>query len=1297
MQENLGLREVERRIEEARRTQAESLDLTFLTLSKLPASLGDLPYLRELTFGAFGIDFPEFLDLSPLAKLQGLQSLDLTWAKVKDLRPLASLQGLQSLGLSFSTVSDLSPLTGLQGLQSLDLSFSTVSDLSPLTGLQGLQRLDLQKCTDVSDLSPLAGLQGLQHLDLKECTGVSDLSPLAGLQGLQHLDLKECTGVSDLSPLAGLQGLQYLDLKECTGVSDLSPLAGLQGLQHLDLRECTGVSDLSPLAVFLCHGLPSLDLSGCTGVTDLSPLADLQGLHSLALNRTGVSDLSPLADLRGLHSLYLWGTEVSDLSPLSGLQGLQLLELQHCIGVSDLSPLSGLKELQSLDLQGCTSLSDLSPLFGLKGLHSLCLWGMEVSDLSPLSGLQGLQSLNLHSCIGVSDLSPLSGLKGLQSLKLNSCIGVSDLSPLSGLQGLQSLNLRSCIGVSDLSPLSGLKGLQSLNLYECISVSDLSPLAGLEGLRNLDLHACTSVTALSPLAGLKGLYHLDIYGCGPAVPTVLLQAFAGFPNLTSLVVEKAVGVPREILSKDINDSCLDRLRPYVAEIALGAEAENEVKVILLGNGCVGKTQLCRRFRGQPFDKSVESTHGVQIWREELRIRAGGQEQVFQVNWWDFGGQDIYHGTHALFLRSRAVFLILWTPDLEKRTEYLENEIPLRNQPLAYWLDYVRTLAGEGSPVIVVQSQCDHFADRRPDPARPDGFGFFECCAYSAREDLGRETLEGRLRDAFRYLLERNGALEIGHGRAEVRRRLYGWRSENQKREPENRQHRTLTLEAFRALCNEVGGIVSWEHALAYFHYTGVVFYRPDLFSSGIVLDQDWALDAVYAVFHRGRTVPWLRDSGCFTSEDLAATVWQGHSVEEQRFFLGLMKSCGVCFACGKTSQGEVRYVAPDLLPGFEIIAGRLHAWKEEPGTPTLWLGYRFFHPAVIRSLMSEIGSKARDLAEYWKYGLWLKDGQRDAQLLVRFEDTSTDAAPGAGVLTLRAQGRDPLGLLREIRKALRQRRIGSEPKELLTLEGTTVAWSALETVIDGRVLDIHKKLVPAAAFAAFFEDREHHPGEAPVTGEASRIDINPRPLSASEKPREVFISYAWGDETPEGKIREQTVEALYTALAEDGFLPIRDRDQMRAGDRISAFMSRLTHADLVVAVISDKYLHSSYCMYEIYRLWQKCQGYAGDLGNILVPIVLPEVKVGDLVERVPYMKYWTGRANLLDALFRDPSINPGNESFKEVRLVREFAHHVDDILFFLQDVLMPRKLKVHLDDGFQAVRDALRRRMRVGE
>jgi internalin A len=293
-------------------------------------------------------------------------------------------------------------------------------------------------------------------------------------------------------------------------------------------------------------------------------------------------------------------------------------------------------------------------------------------------------------------------------------------------------------------------------------------------------------------------------------------------------------------------------------------------------------------------------------------------------------------------------------------------------------------------------------------------------------------------------------------------------------------------------------------------------------------------------------------------------------------------------------------------------------------------------------------------------------------------------------LELKAQGREPVGLLREIRKAIREQRIGEEPEERLTLDGITVARSTLSTVIEGRVPDIHGKPVPAASFVAFFEDREHDLRDDPSDGKLPGINIIPLSLTANEKPPEVFISYAWGDETPEGKIRAEVVDSLYSALKEGGFVPIRDRTHMRSGELISAFMRRLTRADLVVAVISDKYLRSPYCMYEIYKLWQKSQGDADLMAQCVKPIILPEVKIGDLAERAPYLKFWSDRKADFEVLRRDylDSLSPA--SIEEVRLVQEFAHHIDEILRFLKDVLMPRNLEVHFDDGFEAVREALR-------
>jgi hypothetical protein len=74
-----------------------------------------------------------------------------------------------------------------------------------------------------------------------------------------------------------------------------------------------------------------------------------------------------------------------------------------------------------------------------------------------------------------------------------------------------------------------------------------------------------------------------------------------------------------------------------------------------------------------------------------------------------------------------------------------------------------------------------------------------------------------------------------------------------------------------------------------------------------------------------------------------------------------------------------------------------------------------------------------------------------------------------------------------------------------------------------------------------------------------------------------------------------------------------------------------------------------------------CRGHSprlvGDDGKILVPIVLPEVKIGNLRERLPYLEHWAGEAESLEAIARNPKIIPGGKSWEEFRLVLEFKPH----------------------------------------
>jgi hypothetical protein len=64
-------------------------------------------------------------------------------------------------------------------------------------------------------------------------------------------------------------------------------------------------------------------------------------------------------------------------------------------------------------------------------------------------------------------------------------------------------------------------------------------------------------------------------------------------------------------------------------------------------------------RGETFDEAVPSTHGIQV--SSLPLTTHVLDAPVTLKIWDFGGQDIYHGTHALFLKPRAVFSVVWTP------------------------------------------------------------------------------------------------------------------------------------------------------------------------------------------------------------------------------------------------------------------------------------------------------------------------------------------------------------------------------------------------------------------------------------------------------------------------------------------------------------------------------------------------------------------------------------------------------------------------------------------------------------
>jgi hypothetical protein len=287
--------EAVRRIDAAIASGATVLDFSdLIAMTRLPDALAQAQRVREIYAGAI--------------RATGLEQSEYARRRLTDISAVAGLTKLTSLDLSVTRVSDLSALSGLSELTSLDLNRTLVSDLSELSGLLGLISLDLNS-TLVSDLSALSGLFELTSLDLS-FTRVSDLSALSGLSRLTSLNLSY-RQVSDLSALSGLFGLISLNLVRAL-VSDLSVLSGLSGLTSLNLSRAP-VSDLSALSGLSV--LTSLDLSD-TKVSNLSALSGLSGTSFLDLSNTEVSDLSALSGMSRLTWLYLSNTQVFDLGIL---------------------------------------------------------------------------------------------------------------------------------------------------------------------------------------------------------------------------------------------------------------------------------------------------------------------------------------------------------------------------------------------------------------------------------------------------------------------------------------------------------------------------------------------------------------------------------------------------------------------------------------------------------------------------------------------------------------------------------------------------------------------------------------------------------------------------------------------------------------------------------------------------------------------------------------------------------------------------------------------------------------------
>lgn len=128
---------------------------------------------------------------------------------------------------------------------------------------------------------------------------------------------------------------------------------------------------------------------------------------------------------------------------------------------------------------------------------------------------------------------------------------------------------------------------------------------------------------------------------------------------------------------------------------------HKTKVLLLGDGAVGKTSLIRRFVVDQFGDEYITTIGTKVSKKDVTIVDGGVTHLVALTIWDVLGQKGYDAVQTTALQGARGVLYVYDASRPETRESLES----------YWFPRVREVVG-AVPGIVAGNKVDLMASRR---------------------------------------------------------------------------------------------------------------------------------------------------------------------------------------------------------------------------------------------------------------------------------------------------------------------------------------------------------------------------------------------------------------------------------------------------------------------------------------------------------------------------------------------------------------------------------------------------------
>jgi hypothetical protein len=360
--------------------------------------------------------------------------------------------------------------------------------------------------------------------------------------------------------------------------------------------------------------------------------------------------------------------------------------------------LSNLSHLNKLHLQ-YNQLDDLPDYIGrFANLAWLNLSGNQLTRLPPTVGkLTGLIGLDLQGNRLISLPESIGNLTQLRQLDLQENRLTSLPESIGKLQLLSQLNLFENNLIDLPETIGHLTGLTALDLSNNQLTKLPESIGSLTRLNRLNLYQNRLNRIPDSIGNLIRLEEIDLRG---SQMTALPEALGSLPQIRRLSLSQFDMLPPEVGAAAVQGQ--EPLLAFLRELASDAITIREAKLIIIGEGAVGKSSLLGAMRGEIFDANRTTTHGVEVKR--LDLRASDVEIAFNV--WDFGGQKTYRPTHQFFFTTPAVYIVAWNPRLGSTAGCVEE-----------WINLVRRRVGDNVRIHIVATHSgphDQLGDLEPD-------------------------------------------------------------------------------------------------------------------------------------------------------------------------------------------------------------------------------------------------------------------------------------------------------------------------------------------------------------------------------------------------------------------------------------------------------------------------------------------------------------------------------------------------------------------------------------------------------